>query len=240
MNLIERIDDARRRWNVLDHPFYLRWERGELTRDELAFYAGEYRHAVVALADAAALGGDPEHAAEERSHVALWDDFAAALEAPLDRKPTTETKECVTAWQAEDSLEARAILYAVESSQPDVSKTKLTGLVEHYGFSKVLEEHGVFRATRRARPRARSRLGRGTTQSAPGRRGSPGCRGGTRTKRELATPGRRRSALRRRKGRLRRPLPQRLSGRTRPVRNHHGREAAGFRTGECGREDLNL
>ena len=58
MNLIERIDDARRRWNVLDHPFYLRWERGELTRDELAFYAGEYRHAVVALADAAALGGD--------------------------------------------------------------------------------------------------------------------------------------------------------------------------------------
>ena len=136
MNLIERIDGARRRWNVLNHPFYLRWERGELTRDELAFYAGEYRHAVVALADAAALGGDPEHAAEERSHVALWDDFAAALEAQLDRKPTTETQECITAWQAKDSLEARAILYAVESSQPDVSKTKLTGLVEHYGFSK--------------------------------------------------------------------------------------------------------
>lgn len=136
MNLIERIDDARRRWNVLDHPFYLRWERGELTRDELAFYAGEYRHAVVALADAAAIGGDAEHAAEETAHVALWDDFAAALEAPLDRKPTAETQECITAWQAKDSLEARAILYAVESSQPDVSTTKLTGLVEHYGFSK--------------------------------------------------------------------------------------------------------
>jgi pyrroloquinoline-quinone synthase len=136
MNLIERIDDARRRWNVLDHPFYLRWERGELTRDELAFYAGEYRHAVVALADAATLGGDPEHAAEETAHVALWDEFAAALEAPLDREPTTETQECITAWQTEDSLEARAILYAVESGQPDVSKTKLTGLVEHYGFKK--------------------------------------------------------------------------------------------------------
>jgi pyrroloquinoline-quinone synthase len=136
MNLIERIDDARRRWNVLDHPFYLRWERGELTRDELAFYAGEYRHAVVALADAAAIGGDAEHAAEETAHVALWDDFAAALEAPLDRKPTTETQECITAWEAKDSVEARAILYAVESSQPDVSTTKLTGLVEHYGFSK--------------------------------------------------------------------------------------------------------
>jgi pyrroloquinoline-quinone synthase len=136
MNLIERIDEARSRWNVLDHPFYLRWERGELTRDELAFYAGEYRHTVVALANAAAAGGDAEHAAEEKAHVSLWDDFAAALDAPLDRGPTKETSECVAAWRAEDALEARAVLYAIESGQPDVSRTKLTGLVEHYGFSK--------------------------------------------------------------------------------------------------------
>ena len=32
------------------------------------------------------------------------------------------------------ALEARAVLYAVESGQPDISKTKLTGLLEHYGF----------------------------------------------------------------------------------------------------------
>ena len=53
MKLIERIDAARERWNVLEHPFYTRWSCGELTRDELAHYAGEYRHAVVALADTA-------------------------------------------------------------------------------------------------------------------------------------------------------------------------------------------
>jgi pyrroloquinoline-quinone synthase len=134
MNLIERIDEARARRNVLDHPFYLRWERGELSRDELAFYAGEYRHAVVALADAAAAAGDPEHAAEESAHVDLWDDFAAALDAPLDRVPTVETRGCADAWRRADPLEARAVLYAVESGQPDVSRTKLTGLVEHYGF----------------------------------------------------------------------------------------------------------
>lgn len=144
MNLIERIDEARRRWNVLDHPFYLRWERGELTLDELAFYAGEYRHAVVALADAAAIGGDAEHAAEEKSHIALWDDFAAALDAPLDREPTTQTQECADAWRAEDSLEARAVLYAVESGQPGVSRTKLTGLVEHYAFSTGSESTQYF------------------------------------------------------------------------------------------------
>ena len=135
MNLIERIDEARARWNVLDHPFYLRWERGDLTREDLAFYAGEYRHAVVALADAAAVGGDAEHAAEEAAHIQLWDDFAAALDAPLDREPNSETRECTGAWRAEDSLAARAVLYAVESGQPDISRTKLTGLVDHYGFT---------------------------------------------------------------------------------------------------------
>jgi pyrroloquinoline-quinone synthase len=135
MNLIEHIDEARGRWNVLDHPFYLRWERGELTHEELAFYAGEYRHAVVALADAAAAAGDREHAAEEKAHISLWDQFAAALDAPLDREPTLETSACAEAWRREDRLEARAVLYAVESGQPDVSRTKLAGLIDHYGFS---------------------------------------------------------------------------------------------------------
>jgi pyrroloquinoline-quinone synthase len=144
MDLIERIDEARTRWNVLDHPFYLRWERGELTRQDLAFYAGEYRHAVVALADTAAVGGDAEHATEEAAHIELWDDFAAALDAPLDREPSIETRECAGAWHAEDSLSARAVLYAIESGQPDISRTKLTGLVDHYGFAAGSKGTGYF------------------------------------------------------------------------------------------------
>ena len=144
MNLIERIDEARARWNVLDHPFYLRWERGDLTREEIAFYAGEYRHAVVALADTAAVAGDPEHAAEETAHIELWDDFAAALDAPLDREPSSETRECAGAWRVEDSLAARAVLYAVESGQPDISRTKLTGLIDHYGFAAGTKSTGYF------------------------------------------------------------------------------------------------
>ena len=50
MDLFERLDDVRDRWNVLRHPFYRRWECGELTTEDLAYYAAEYRHAVVALA----------------------------------------------------------------------------------------------------------------------------------------------------------------------------------------------
>src|SRR5204862_323502 len=97
MELCARIDEARQRWDVLKHPFYERWERGELTREELVFYAGEYRHAVVALARAAAASGDAVHAHVEAEHVALWDEFAAAVDAPLDRAPTPQTSECAVA-----------------------------------------------------------------------------------------------------------------------------------------------
>jgi pyrroloquinoline-quinone synthase len=134
MELCASIDEARRRWDVLKHPFYERWECGQLTRDELAFYAGEYRHAVVALTRAAAVSEDGEHAREEAEHVAVWDEFAAAVDAPLDRPPTPETADCAAAWSPADRFHALAVLYAIESAQPAISRTKLTGLVDHSGF----------------------------------------------------------------------------------------------------------
>jgi pyrroloquinoline-quinone synthase len=133
MDVIAGIDAARERWNVLEHPFYTRWEQGELTQDELARYAGEYRHAVVALARAARTAR--LHADEEASHIALWDDFASALGTEA-HEPLPETRCCATAWAAaDDELGAAAILYAIEAGQPAISETKLRGLVEHYGFS---------------------------------------------------------------------------------------------------------
>jgi pyrroloquinoline-quinone synthase len=138
MQLIERLDAARRHWNVLEHPFYRRWECGELSREELTAYAGEYRHAVVALAGAAEQAAPiagPEHAEEECAHVDLWDDFAAAVDAQPRPERLEGTAKCVTAWtSAADPLEALGILYAIEAGQPDVSRTKLDGLVQHYGF----------------------------------------------------------------------------------------------------------
>jgi pyrroloquinoline-quinone synthase len=140
MELIARIDEARARWNVLDHPFYRRWECGELTRGELGYYAGQYRHAVVALAEAASTAAPiagAGHAEEERAHVGLWDAFAAELGITGVREPNADTAECATSWSAaSDELEALAILYAVESGQPAVSQTKLAGLAEHYGIGK--------------------------------------------------------------------------------------------------------
>jgi pyrroloquinoline-quinone synthase len=134
---------------VLEHPFYQRWSAGELSAGELECYAGEYRHAVVALAEAsqaaaaqaggAHASGLSAHAAEEAAHVELWDDFARAVgtcEATDGASTLKETQACVRAWTAGESLlEHLAVLYAIEAGQPEISQTKLEGLIEHYGYS---------------------------------------------------------------------------------------------------------
>lgn len=181
MDILQLLDDARRRLDVLQHPFYQRWNAGELTAAELSFYAGEYRHAVVALADASELAAQRaaetslprldgarlaeqlrRHAAEERSHIELWDDFADATSGsrPQGGEPRgqggeprvrggelgiqgaehsahalSQTQTCVQAWTAgDDLLDHLAVLYAIEGAQPAISTTKLTGLRTHYGF----------------------------------------------------------------------------------------------------------
>jgi pyrroloquinoline-quinone synthase len=147
MNVLARLDQTRAELSILEHPFYQRWSAGELSAPELACYAGEYRHAVIALAEAssrAAAKAGPAHAAglrrhaeEEAAHVALWEDFARATGArPGAGEPAlAETQDCVQAWTAgEDLLEHLAVLYAIEAGQPEVSRTKLEGLTAHYGY----------------------------------------------------------------------------------------------------------
>jgi pyrroloquinoline-quinone synthase len=150
MDVLARLDQARAECSVLEHPFYERWSAGELSAAELACYAGEYRHAVVALAaasQATAAKAGPKHAsglgahaAEETAHVELWDDFAraAGASAPADGDDARrETQACARAWTAgEDLLEHLAVLYAIEAGQPEISTTKLDGLTKHYGYSE--------------------------------------------------------------------------------------------------------
>jgi pyrroloquinoline-quinone synthase len=159
MDVLGRLDQARGECSVLEHPFYQRWSAGQLSAAELELYVGQYRHAVVALAEAsqaAAAQAGPEHAPglrrhaeEELAHVELWDDFARAAggaRMAADGGPAAgeygngaleETRACAQAWTAgETLLEHLAVLYAIEASQPEVSRTKLDGLVEHYCYSE--------------------------------------------------------------------------------------------------------
>ncbi len=162
MDVLARLDRARAAINVLEHPFYQRWSAGELSAGELDLYAGEYRHAVQALADASALSAEcaraqdaeslaatrsdglRRHAEEEAAHVALWGRFERAVAVAPAATPESrsacagleQTRACVRAWTAGESLlEHLAVLYAIEASQPEISATKIRGLTEHYGFT---------------------------------------------------------------------------------------------------------
>jgi len=141
----ERIESARQRWNVLEHPFYQRWSAGELSHEELARYSGQYRHAVEAVAQVSADVAErvPDrlelrsHAVEEAAHVELWDGFLAAAGGDSAAEPTAETRECVDAWTAGDEIAGvLGRLYAIESGQPEISRTKRQGLIERYGFEE--------------------------------------------------------------------------------------------------------
>jgi pyrroloquinoline-quinone synthase len=142
---LERISDQR---SVLRHPFYVRWMDGTLTRKDLTRYAGQYRHAVVALATATEraarspeAGADApvlaDHAREESEHIALWDVFIEQVGGDSNAAPTHQTTACVRAWTGDDHpplLQTLAAMYAIESAQPAISHTKLDGLRAHYGI----------------------------------------------------------------------------------------------------------
>ncbi len=149
MDFFDRLDDVRTRHDVLTHSFYVRWSRGELTREELAVYAGEYHHAVVALADAADAAlraAEPairaelaRHAAEETSHIPLWEEFARAVGGAPAVTPAPETARCAAIWAGDeerDLLGTLVALYAIESGQPAIAATKHAGLVEFYGVAE--------------------------------------------------------------------------------------------------------
>src|SRR3954452_6779010 len=140
------LDAVRSEWNVLEHSFYRRWSAGELSADELAAYSGQYRHAVVALAEASAgaaarAEGDlkshlEEHAAEEASHIDLWDRFTRAAGGAVDAPASPETEACARAWRGSRGRLREATLVAlsaIEAAQPAIADAKRAGLTELYG-----------------------------------------------------------------------------------------------------------
>lgn len=143
--------------SILRHPFYLAWTAGELSRGQLAAYAGYYYPHVAAFPDylesAAAGAGDPEvrrelleNLAEELSepapHAELWLAFARGCgvesDAMIAAAPADGAREAVTAFRrlaAGGTAGALAALYAYESQQPEVAATKADGLRRHYGVT---------------------------------------------------------------------------------------------------------
>lgn len=144
------LEAASQRFDLLAHPFYQRWAAGEVTRDRLAYYAGQYAHVVRAIPrwlEGAAVR-DPRnadalkrHAGEEAEHVVLWERFAAALGVDAATLRAVAPNQATTALIARgDDLAARgqgaAVVWSIEAQSPAVSAEKLRGLKAHYGIDE--------------------------------------------------------------------------------------------------------
>lgn len=156
--IVTRIHSQVATRRLLDHPFYNAWSEGELTREALQAYAAQYYHWVTAfptwLSSTHANATDMEMRQEilanlvdeeqgPDNHPELWLRFCDAL--GLDRDavknvellPETETAIASMRAVARHMPPAAglAALYAYESQQPEVMKTKREGLRDMYGIT---------------------------------------------------------------------------------------------------------
>lgn len=141
----QTLDDVTARWNLLQHTFYQRWTRGTLTHDELCDYVMQYGHVVRAVptwleqvrcGDTAQLA---RHAAEEQSHIALWNKFGEAVGLTSDairfapaNAATAKLMRCGDELASEG--QAAAVVWALEVQTPAVAGAKLAGLSAFYGI----------------------------------------------------------------------------------------------------------
>jgi pyrroloquinoline-quinone synthase len=135
---------------LLDHPFYVRWSRGDVTVDELREYAQQYRHfeaqlpevlRTVAAAGGAARTAVAENLADEAggavTHVELFDDFANALGAQPGQAPTPAMASLLATYDRLASagpVAGIAAVLAYETQSADIATSKVAGLREHYGM----------------------------------------------------------------------------------------------------------
>ena len=70
------------------------------------------------------------------AHIALWDGFVEAVGGEVAAAPTAETAGVrrVPGPPSGDRLSQLVRLYAIESGQPAISRTKREGLAAHYGI----------------------------------------------------------------------------------------------------------
>ena len=149
---------------LLDHPFYVAWSKGELTPDVLQKYAEQYYHWVNAFptwlsathsnaTDLAMRQSILANLVDEEqgtdNHPELWLRFCDALGLDRDAVKSAdllpETREAIAAMRRvcrdAPAVAGLSALYAYESQQPDVMKTKREGLRDLY---KVEQGHEYF------------------------------------------------------------------------------------------------
>jgi pyrroloquinoline-quinone synthase len=157
------LDAALTDHHLLDHPFYRRWELGEVSRDELARYAEQYRFFEAMFPEfleslASQLPEGPARQAvldnlndevSAPSHLSLFEQFAgffSATDAPISPAMSTLVESYATLLEL-GPRESLAGLWAYEAQGAQIAQTKADGLVTHYGATPTATEfwtvHGL-------------------------------------------------------------------------------------------------
>jgi pyrroloquinoline-quinone synthase len=146
------LDEALSGRRLLDHPFYQRWQAGELDGSELARYAEQYRHieaelpsALAAIAEA--LPADDARALVEANladecgrptaHVELFEGFARAAGARPAVAATPATTRLVEAYRSAAASSPSAglgVVVAYEAQAAAIASSKGEGLRASYGY----------------------------------------------------------------------------------------------------------
>ncbi len=133
---------------LLDHPFYRRWEAGDISREELTRYAEQYRYFEVMFPTflrslcAQLPEGPIRHLVEANlvdevsppSHVVLFDQFAQAYGArkvPIS-PAMSHLVDSYSALLRRGPASSLAGLWAYESQGGEVAASKAEGLIKHY------------------------------------------------------------------------------------------------------------
>jgi pyrroloquinoline-quinone synthase len=141
---------------LLEHPFYRRWEAGELRRDELTHYAEQYRYfeamlpvfletLSTQLPQGPARDSVLDNLSDEvsaPSHLSLFDVFAQSFDA-ADVAMSPAMSHLVTSYTAlleRGPQSALAGLWAYEGQAAEIAESKAEGLVKHYGTTSEAVE----------------------------------------------------------------------------------------------------
>lgn len=146
--------DTLEQHSLLKHPFYLAWNEGTLTRDQLALYAGEYGSFIQLISKGWQQAGEEAIAQEEVEHYDLWQKFAVSLGTNLIAPNLPSVKNLVSETETHYKNYASALgaLYAFEAQQPATAASKLEGLKKHYSNWNADETYFEIHATDFAEP----------------------------------------------------------------------------------------
>ena len=156
MNLNE-LNNRLDQFHLLNHPFYVAWEQGELTQEILQDYAEQYYQHIKAfpryISATHSMCEDIEKrkilldnlSDEEdlnKDHPMLWKQFALAAgadESNLDSVKqedfTSNLIENFFRLSRSSYAEGLGALYAYERQVPEIAETKIKGLIDHYNIS---------------------------------------------------------------------------------------------------------